>query len=181
MVTEGCPFSFSSGSPPPLAAALSMTTDWRKSSLALNPGLLWSTWPCPSPFSTGCTQLLLSLRSIVRSSSSPHERGRDTGTRGLCSHLGRAGLSKHCLTKARRMPFVCLTVSGGALAPGGRAGESEQLKQLHKVVGACPWSASSSQIPNDLSSFWWRPCVSEEGGPSLRKKYGGVITCISCQ
>lgn len=73
------------------------------------------------------------------------------------------GLSKHCLTKAGKMPFVCLTASGGALI----LGESEQLGQLHKVAGACLWSSNSNQMQNDLSSFWLRPCVLEEGNPSL--------------
>lgn len=53
--------------------------------------------------------------------------------RGLFSHLRRAGLSKHCLTKAGRMPFV-LSVSGVALV----LSESKQLDQLHEVAGACP-------------------------------------------
>lgn len=66
-------FSCSCGSLPPSAAAPSTTTGWKKLSSALNPGSLWSTWPCLFPFSTECTQLPPSSRSIVGSSLGQRE------------------------------------------------------------------------------------------------------------
>lgn len=101
-------FSCSCGSHPPSAAGPSTTTAWRKSSLASSPGSSWSTWPCPSPFSTECTQLPPSLRSIVRSSLRPHERpGRGVREQGRSPEPpGVARLGKYCLTGSR--PVFCL-------------------------------------------------------------------------
>lgn len=101
------PFSYSFGSLLPSAAAPSTTTGWRRSSLALSPGSLWSTWPCPFPSSTGCTQLPPSSRSIVR--SSPHSRGRP-----------RRGASRpHKSGRVASVCCGCLLWVGWPIAPMG--------------------------------------------------------------